>query len=295
MKPSRFQYHLATDVPHALALLREHAGEAKIIAGGQSLVPVMNFRLARPGVLVDINAISEIAGVTGSSAEGVTIGAMTRHAAFHSPVEPGPVGVMLTKVVKNIAHYPIRQRGTFGGSLAHADPASEWCLTAMTLGAVMVICGPAGERRVPAADFFRGTFTTAVGEEDLLQAVEIPPHVGDWRSGFYEFSRRKGDFALAMALAFLRFEGGRIAEARLGVGAVSDRPIRLVAGEALLTGQAPDAALFRAVAADAQSRIEPSSDIHASVEYRRDLMGTVIERALAEACGLQECAHGAAR
>ncbi|WAC25611.1 FAD binding domain-containing protein [Ancylobacter sp. SL191] len=295
MKPSRFQYHRATDVPHALALLREHAGDTKILAGGQSLVPAMNFRLARPGVLIDINAIEGLAGVTGSSAAGLTIGALTRHAAFHTPVEPGPVGALLARVVTNIAHYPIRQRGTFGGSLSHADPASEWCLTAMTLDAVMVICGPSGERRVPAPAFFRGTFTTAIGEEDLLRAIEIPPYPGDWRGGFYEFSRRKGDFALAMALAFLRLEDGRIAEARLGLGSVSDRPIRLTAGEAMLCGRAPDAALFREVAADAQGRIEPSGDIHASSEYRRDLVGTVIERALARACGLPDHAGEAVR
>lgn len=287
MKSAAFEYCLATDIRHALDLLRERAGDVKILAGGQSLVPAMNFRLARPGALVDINGIAELAGVSGTSETGVRIGALTRHAQFHDAIERGPVGQLLAKVVKHIAHYPIRQRGTFGGSLAHADPASEWCLTALTLDATMTIVAAQGERRVPARDFFRGIFSTAVGEEELLRCIEIPPFVGDWRSGFQEFSRRKGDFALAMSLAFVKMEDGRIADAQLGVGGVSDRPIRLLSSEAILKGQPPSASLFREAAQDAQGRINPSEDIHASADYRRDLVGAMIERALAEATGVE--------
>lgn len=282
MKPTSFSYHKPETLPDALALLAEFGEEGKIIAGGQSLVPSMNFRLARPETLIDVNAIADIQGVR-DRADHLEIGAVTRHAAFHHPVCAGPLGRLLTKVVAHIAHYPIRQRGTFGGSLSHADPASEWCLVAATLGAEMEIHGPDGARRVPVAEYFRGTFTTAVGPDEILARIRLPKLPEGWGTGFYEFSRRKGDFALAMALAALSVEGGVVKGARLGLGAVASHPVRFKELEAELVGRPATEEVFAEIGGRAQCLVNPSGDIHGSAEYRRELTATVIRRALVEA------------
>ncbi|ODN72324.1 FAD binding domain-containing protein [Methylobrevis pamukkalensis] len=283
MKPAAFAYLAPTTLAEALEMIDRIGDDGKILAGGQSLVPAMNFRLARPGTLVDINGVAGLSGISGDSARGISIGALTRHAAFHTPPFSGPLADLLAKVVRNIAHYPIRQRGTFGGSLSHADPASEWCLVTATLGATLHIASLTGTREVAAADFFRGTFTTALQPSEILVRIDLPPLGAGWGTGFYEFSRRKGDFALAMALTALRIEGGTIREARLGVGGVADRALRLAKTEAFLVGQPAHAETFAAAAAMAQDSIDVSEDIHAGADYRRDLLGTVIRRALAEA------------
>lgn len=282
MKPAQFSYVRPVSLDEAVKFLAVHGAVGKIIAGGQSLVPSMNFRLARPEVLIDINNIPEIQGVAVTD-KAIVIGAVTRHATFHDVVCDDPVGRMLTKVVQNIAHYPIRQRGTFGGSLSHSDPASEWCLVATTLGADIEIAGQDGMRTVPAAEFFRGTFMTAVGEDELLVRVRLPRLPEGWGSGFYEFSRRKGDFALGMALAMLKLDGDRIADSRLGLGAVSASSTRLESLEAQMKGMPATAETFATIAAAAQEAVKPTSDIHGSAEYRRDLTATVIRRALAAA------------
>ena len=253
-----------------------------MLAGGQSLVPAMNFRLARPEMLIDINDLAEL-GRLESGAHGLRIGALVRHAAFHRPVDDSELSRLLSRVVRHIAHYPIRQRGTFGGSLAHADPASEWCLVAATLSAEMTIASTAGERKVPAEQFFRGLFTTAVGENELLTAIDIPALPPGARGGFYEFSRRVGDYALAMALAVLVVEDGVIRWARLGLGAAADRPLRLHSVERLLEGRKAEAATFHEAAAAARDLASPSGDIHGDAAYRKDLVATVVERALTEA------------
>jgi aerobic carbon-monoxide dehydrogenase medium subunit len=283
MKPAAFAYLAPKTLADALSMLDQVQDDGKVLAGGQSLVPAMNFRLARPATLVDLNGVSELDYLEGDSAKGVAIGALTRHAAFHKPPFDGLLAELLAKVVRNIAHYPIRQRGTFGGSLSHADPASEWCLVAATLGATMHLASVSGTRTVPAAEFFRGTFTTALMPNEILVRVELPPLPAGWRTGFYEFSRRKGDFALAMALAAVRLDGDVIGEARLGVGGVSDRPRRLEAAEGFLAGKPATAETFAEAAEMARSAVEVTSDIHASETYRSDLLGTVVRRALAEA------------
>ncbi|TCR60804.1 xanthine dehydrogenase family protein subunit M [Bosea sp. BK604] len=282
MKPASFVYVRPGSRSEIVAALAEHGADGKVLAGGQSLVAAMNFRLARPGVIIDINRAGDLDYLR-PSGDVLAIGALTRHAAFHKPPVEGPLGALLAKVVRHIAHYPIRQRGTFTGSLAHADPASEWCLVAATLGAEMVIANNNGERTCPAAEFFRGTFTTAVGEQDLLAEVRLPMLGAGWRSGFHEFSRRAGDFALAMSLAALKLENGVITAARLGVGGVSDRAIRLSKLEQELVGKPPSKALFQDVAASAQAGIRPTADIHGSSEYRSDLIRAVVGRALTEA------------
>lgn len=266
----------------ALELLAQHGDEGKILAGGQSLVPAMNFRLARPAVLIDVNGLHELEYVRGE-AGGLAIGALARHAFFHRPVAETPLARALTHVAHHIAHYPIRQRGTFGGSLSHADPASEWCLVASTLGAEITLRSAAASRTIPGREFFRGTFTTMLQPNELLTGIRFQGFGGDWRFGFYEFSRRVGDFALAMAFTAYRLERGVVAEARIGLGGISDRPIYLSELGAAMQGKAPDEALFDAVSAQACELVRPTGDIHASAEYRRDLTRTVVKRALQQA------------
>ncbi|MGH7210170.1 MAG: FAD binding domain-containing protein, partial [Acetobacteraceae bacterium] len=215
MKPAPFRYMRPSRVSEMLELLREHGAEGKILAGGQSLVPAMNFRLARPAALLDINDLAELDFLR-LDGGGLSIGALARHAAFHRPRGDLPLARLLSEIVRHVAHYPIRQRGTFCGSLAHADPASEWCLVAATLDATIFVTGPRGARTIAAGAFFRGTFRTDLAADELITEVRLPLHDQGWRGGFQEFARRAGDFALAMALAALRLEGGRIVAARLG-------------------------------------------------------------------------------
>lgn len=282
MKPAAFDYFRPASLSEALALLAKHKDDCKILAGGQSLVPAMNFRLARPAVLIDINDISELDYLR-SDDNGLCIGALTRHAAFHRPVVDGPLGALLSGVARHIAHYPIRQRGTFAGSLAHADPASEWCLVATTLDAAVVAKSARGERTIAIGDFFNGTFSTDLEPDELLAEIRLPAMGPGWRTGFYEFSRRAGDFALGMALAALKVEASIVREARLGVGGVSDRAIRLQKLEEQLVGRSMSPEMIDTIAHAAWASVSPIGDIHASPEYRRDLVATAVRRALAEA------------
>jgi carbon-monoxide dehydrogenase medium subunit len=282
MKPAAFEYRAPRSVAEALDLLAEHGDEAKVLAGGQSLVPAMNFRLARPSVLIDINRIAELDRLGTADCE-LRIGALTRHVAFEKRVDEGPLGALLTEVVRHIGHLPIRVRGTFAGSLAHADPAAEWCLVAATLDAVIVARSRAGERSIGAGDFFQSILTTALRPDEIIAEVRLPVLDSSWRFGFAEFSRRAGDFALGMALALLRLEGGRIAEARIGVGGAGDRPLRIAAAEQLLCGVGSNPEAFAEAARIAAAAVDPFEDIHASVAYRRDLVRAMTRRALERA------------
>ena len=280
MKPAAFEYHAPTTLQALLDLLAAHGDSGKILAGGQSLVPVMNFRLARPEQLIDINEVRELDYLR-VDGKVLRIGALTRHAAFEKAVVPGPTGRLLAHVVRHIAHLPIRTRGTFCGSIAHADPASEWCLVARTLEAEIVVRSTRGERVLAVADYFQGTFATALAAGEVITEVRLPVFDEGWRTGFYEFSRRAGDFALAMTAVALKHEGGRLREARIGIGAVEDRPTRRTEAEAILMkgGSADDAA--QAIAA----AVEPLEDLHADAPYRRDLVRTTTLRALEQALG----------
>jgi aerobic carbon-monoxide dehydrogenase medium subunit len=276
VKPARFSYEAPTSVPEAVALLGD---DSKVLAGGQSLVPAMNFRLARPGVLVDINGIAELDFIDVGD-DAVSVGALARHRAFEQPVEGGPLGRLLSSAARQIGHLPIRVRGTMAGSLAHADPASEWCVVASTLDVELVAQGPAGSRTIQAADFFDTIFTTALQPDELLTEVRFRRLDDDHRVGFSEFSRRAGDFALVMAAAVLRVRDGLISEARIGIGGASDVPVRASEAEAALIGREPGEAAFTEAAEVAASTIRPLEDIHASVEYRRDLIRAMTRRAL---------------
>ena len=283
MKPARFRYHAPKTIEEAVDTLAEVAADdGRVLAGGQSLVPIMAFRLARPAHLVDINGVDALRRLA-VDGERLCIGAGVRHATFHKPVIDGPLGWLLAAVVRHIAHYPIRTRGTFCGSIAHADPAAEWCLVAAALEAEMVARSAGGTRIIPAQDFFRGIMTTALNEDELLTEVRLPILPADSRFGFYEFNRRAGDFALAMALVTFRLQDGVIWEPRVAVGGVEPQPRRMVDAERALAGRAAERAAFEAAAAAVASAVDPLEDAVTSATYRRDLARTVTRRALEQA------------
>jgi carbon-monoxide dehydrogenase medium subunit len=243
---------------------------------------MMAFRIAKPAHLVDIN---NVAGLDRLAAAGgkLSIGARVRHAAFHKPVCEGPLGRLLTEVARNIAHYPIRMRGTFCGSLAHADPASEWCVVAATLDAELVVKSTRGERVITARDFFQGIMSTALAEDELLVEARLPLLPAGTTFGFNEFNRRAGDFAMAAALATYSLDNGKIADARVGLGGAEASPRRIAEAEKILAGQAPHDKVVRAAAEAAATAIDPLEDHQTTGEYRRDLVRAVVRRAL-EAC-----------
>lgn len=280
MKPAPFGYHEPTTLDAVLELLDALASqEGRVLAGGQSLIPSMAFRLARPAHLIDIN---RVAGLEQLAVEGdaLAIGACVRHAAFHQPVVRGPLGPLLTEVASHIGHYPIRVRGTLCGSLAHADPASEWCLVAATLGATMVAKRAGTVRKILAEDYFKGALATALDARELLAEVRIPMLRHDIQYGFYEFSRRAGDFALAMCLVTYQLADGVIASPRVGLGGVEVHARRIVRAEAALSGRPPVVEVFERAAEEAAAEVDPAEDQHATAAYRRDLARTVVLRAL---------------
>jgi aerobic carbon-monoxide dehydrogenase medium subunit len=283
MKPVSFKYFAPRTVDHALDLLAAHGEEGKILAGGQSLVPAMNFRLARPASLIDINCIDALDYVR-EEGGWLHIGALARHSRFEQPVSGGALSAFLPRVARHIGHLPIRSRGTFCGSIAHADPASEWCLLAATLDVELVILSLRGQRNVRPNEYFVTALTTTLEPDELLTEIRLPLLDDGWRTGFAEFSRRAGDYALAMCAAFLRFEKGRIAEARIGVGGATDRPSRITAAEALLTGTEGGPEIFHVAGKIAAETIDALEDIHASAAYRRDLVRAMVGRALNQAC-----------
>ena len=280
MKPAPFEYHAPSTVEEAVALLAAVAPRGgRVLAGGQSLVPAMALRLALPAHLVDINGVKGFERLA-VEADELAIGACVRHAAFYRPATEGPLGALLAQVARHIAHDPIRTRGTFCGSLANADPASEWCLVAATLDAGMIARSVRGTRRIAAADYFQGAMTTALATDELLVEARLPLLTSDTRFGFSEFSRRAGDFAIAMALATYRLRTGAITEARVAVGGVESTPRRIVEAEAALEGKRPGKDVFRD-AADAVARsIAPLDDIRCPAHYRRDVARAMARRAL---------------
>jgi carbon-monoxide dehydrogenase medium subunit len=284
MKPARFSYHAPRSVDDAVALLGELVSEdGRILAGGQSLVPTMAFRMAQPGHLIDINGI-DVLGTIAVETARARIGACVRHAAFEREAAiPGPTGVLLGQVVHNIAHYPIRVRGTFCGSLAHADPSSEWCCTVAALDGRMIARSLRGERAIAAADYFQGVMSTALEADEMLTAVDLPLLPADTRCGFQEFSRRPGDFAIAMVLATFRLENGLIADPRIAVGGAEVFPRRIAEAEAALTGAPAEAASFARAAEAAAEAIEPMEDSFNTAAYRRALVVTLTQRALEKA------------
>jgi len=279
MKPAPFAYERAESLPHAIAALSQFGDEGKILAGGQSLLPLMNFRLARPEALIDIGGLRELSGLRASGGQ-VVVGALTRHLDLEHCQLHGPLGSLLRASAAHVGHLPIRTRGTFGGSVAHADPASEWCmLTALLDGSVTAV-SPSGEREIAAQDFFETFFTTALRPDEVLTSVTLP-FLGDkHRVAIAEFSRRAGDFAIVAAMVACTVDGGSLREARVCFGGVADRPLRSPAAEAVLAGRPADAETFADAAEAAAEAVSPPDDIHGSADYRRDLVRVLLRRAL---------------
>lgn len=280
MKAAPFAYERADSVDHAVGLLAAHGEEAKLIAGGQSLAAMMNLRLARPAVLVDVNRVPGLAYVT-ADGESLRIGALTRHQALeHYPVEI-PRFSVLQRTAPMIGHVPIRTRGTFGGSLAHADPAAEWCILALLLDAQILAVSPRGRRSIPAREFFRGFLTTALAPDEMI--VEARFSRGATHAALSEFSRRAGDFAVAAAAVAMDVVEGLCTGVRIVLGGVADTPVRAAAAEAVLEGQPADPEAFRAAAAAAAAGVEPTDSLHGSREYKRALVRGLVVRACEQA------------
>jgi carbon-monoxide dehydrogenase medium subunit len=283
MKAAPFTYHRPSSVEQALQILAQVADEGgRILAGGQSLMPMMALRMAYPSHLVDIN---EIPGLERTQVQGreFVIGALARHACFAEPVAPGPLGRLLAEVSHHIAHYPIRQRGTYCGSVAHADPASEWCLVTATLGGTIMARKTSGARAIAAEEFFIGVMSTTLEPDEMVVEVRLPVLGDDHLFGFEEFTRRAGDLALAMSLAAFRLRDGRMTDVRVGLGGVEEFCRRIPQAEAALEGQAPGDAVFRAAAVAAADVVLPLEDVQTDGDYRRDLTRVVVRRALERA------------
>ena len=284
MKPAAFDYHAPRTVEEALSLLHEHQDEAKVLAGGQSLVPAMNFRLARPAVLVDIARVPGLDRIDVSDPAGVTVGARVRHLDLEHNTIPGPLGLLLARTGRWVGHYPIRVRGTFGGSLAHADPAAEWCALACALDAEIHCRRASGSRVVGASDFFEQmAFTTCLEPDELMVGARLPRLGDSWGVGMAEFARRWGDFAIVLAVAAVERDGDSIARARIGLGGVAGGPVRASNAEAALSGRPATAEAVVAAAAAAAEEVDPTGDLHGSADYRRDLVRAMVTRALDQA------------
>jgi carbon-monoxide dehydrogenase medium subunit len=282
MKPAPFDYIAATSVDMAAAALADGGDDAKIIAGGQSLVPLLNFRLLRPSILIDINRIESLAFIS-ETATDIRVGALTRHYQLEtSPVIARHLPV-LSCAMTHVAHLAIRNRGTIGGSLAHGDPAAELPMMALLLDAELHIGSVAAARITAARDFFLDALTVDLNAGEIVTEIalpKLPPQTG-W--GFAEVSRRRGDFALAAAAATLAVAAGAIVEARIALSGIGRTAVRAATAESLLVGHALEPPLVSQAIEAARAAIEPDTDLHASADYRRHLAGVLTGRALAAA------------
>ena len=280
MKPASFTYHAPQTLNEAAKLLKSLSGEdACVLAGGQSLVPMMALRLTRPAHLVDINIIEELGALTNTGDE-LRIGATVRHARFHSATGLGPLGPLLADVVRHIAHYPIRQRGTFGGSIAHADPASEWCLVAATLGGSMRLISADGAKDVSTTEFFEGAMATTRADDEILCEVALPQINPNTKWAFEEFSMRAGDFAQAMTLVVFDIEDEKMKNARIGVGGIEPCPRRITAAEEILNGSVPTPEILASAAAAVASELEATDDWQGTTADKCVMTGSLVRRTL---------------
>lgn len=286
MKPPSFDYYDPRTVEEVVSLLVEHRGEAKILAGGQSLMPLLNMRLARPGVIIDVNKVAGLDHIQEADGD-LIIGAMTRQRAVERSELVQRLHPLLHAATLCIAHPQIRNRGTVGGSLAHSDPAAEYPAVAVALDAELRLVGPNGDRSVKAGDFFTTYLTTALEPDELLTEVRLPsrPERSGW--SFLEVSRRHGDFALTGAAVTVTLDGGgSCSAARIVLFGVAPTPVRARDAEQLLIGEAPEERLFEQAGQRASDAIdEPLSDVHAPAQYRKYVAGVLTRRALSEAVG----------
>lgn len=282
MKPARFEYYCPSTVEEAVDLLAQHGGEAKVLAGGQSLVPLMNMRLARPAVIIDINRIDALTYLREHNGV-LCVGALTRQRVAERSPAVAERCPLLRDALRLVGHVQIRNRGTIGGSIAHADPAAELTAVLAALGGEVTARRAGSSRTIAAADLFVTYLTTSLDPQELIVEVRIPalPRGAGW--SWMEIARRHGDFALAGVGVVLAVRRGAIAEARIGLTAVGPTPVRAAAAERLLIGNAPSDALWAEAAEAVRGAVDPDGDIHASAEYRRHVAGVLTERALREA------------
>jgi aerobic carbon-monoxide dehydrogenase medium subunit len=282
MKLPPFEYACPTTLSDAVALLASHDGEAKALAGGQSLVPMLAFRVASPSLLVDLRKLAELKQIKIAD-EGVTLGAMVRWRDILDDARLRKMHPLLVAAVEHVAHYQIRNRGTVGGSIAHADPAAEMPGVVVTCEAKIAVVGKSGARIIDAANFFQGPLMTALKPDEIITEIRLPAWPAKRRFGFQEFARRRGDFALAAAMLFYDDDGGKARNAHVGAIGVADMPLRLTAVEQVLNGNKIDEAVIAKAEAAASASVDPHDDIHASGAYRKALVGVMVERALKSA------------
>jgi len=282
MKLPPFDYACPTTLSEAVKLLAAHDGEAKALAGGQSLVPMMAFRVAAPALIVDLRKLVELREVRIAD-DGVTLGAMVRWRDILDDKRLAAAQPLLVAAAAHVAHYQIRNRGTVGGSLAHADPAAELPGIAVTCEAKITAVGTSGSRVIDAVDFFRGPLMTILNADEIITEIRLPAWPAKRRFGFQEFARRRGDFALAAAALFYDEDGKKVRNLHVGAIGVADRPLRLTAVEEAVNGKTIDEATIAKAEAAAAASVDPPNDIHASGAYRKALIGVMVERALRSA------------
>jgi aerobic carbon-monoxide dehydrogenase medium subunit len=286
MKLPPFEYSCPANLAEAVSLLASHQGEAKVIAGGQSLMPMMAYRLATPSLLVDLRKLEGLDRID-IGKDAVRLGAKVRWRDILDSEKLRAAHPLLVAAIENVAHYQIRNRGTVGGSLAHADPAAEMPGIAVACDAVIAMVGKAGTRVVRATDFFLGALTTALQSDEIITEVRLPAWPAARRWGFEEFSRRRGDFALGAVAAFYDLDGlDRAKDVHIGVIGASNRPRRIKEAEDVLNGRGVTQERIVEAGRAVSAAVDPPDDIHASAAYRRSLVGTLTERALMRAAGV---------
>ena len=292
MKPAPFKYIAASSLDHALSLKAEYGDEARFLAGGQSLIPAMNFRLARPSMLIDINGLKDLAGVDQASGEGIRVGALTRYRDLERDSGFLASCPLFADALPHIAHPQIRNRGTIGGNLSHADPASELPALTVAMEARMKLKSSAGSREVAASEFFQGLLTTDLSVDEMLVEIAFPEPKPRTGTCFMEVARRRGDFALAGVAAIVILDReGRCAGARLALCGVGETPVDASAALSSFIGQPCTDAAIEAAAAEVPGMIEPSGNVHGTADYQRHIAGVLTQRALTIAH--QRAGHGA--
>jgi len=280
--PGAFDYHSPTSLDEALSLLEQHSGDAKILAGGQSLIPAMRFRLAVPAILIDINRLADLRYIE-ERADHLAIGAMT----LERSLEEAPVirqsYSLLHDTAAVIADPLVRNMATVGGNIAHADPANDHPATMLAYNATVVAKGPQGERTIPVDDFFTGLFETAISDDEILTEIRIPKPAAGSGGAYTKLERKVGDYAISAAAVQIRLDGATIAEARIGLTNVSAVPMRATAAESALVGKAADAAVIEAAGQAAAAECDPSPDLRGSVDYKRDITRVMVKRSIQQA------------
>lgn len=284
MKPPRFDYFAPETIDDAIALMADLGEDARFLAGGQSLVPMLNFRVAAPSALIDLNGIAGLGEIRTDEAGNLVLGAMVRTRQLETDPVIGAANPLLQSAATNIAHVQIRNRGTIGGSLSHADPAAELPGIALVCSAAIKLRGPSGERTVAADAFFDGVFSTAAGDDEIVTEIVFPAWPENRRWAFQEISRRDGDFAMVGVAGWFDLDAdGHISDTRLAAIGAGDTPLRLQSAEEALVGKRPEDKSFADAAEAGMADLQPGSDIHATAEYRREVGGVLIRRVLTEA------------